>query len=113
MVRQQPEDMKTLFALVLVLSLLGTFSPVASKAADAGKKAKKAKVTEEQKSLRKELLDKYDTNMDGKLDKKERAKISAEDQEKIEKAGLGVKAKKKAGAAEAKDAAKDAKDAAK
>ena len=34
----------------------------------------------------KELLDKYDTNKDGKIDKEERAKDSAEDKEKIKEA---------------------------
>ena len=51
----------------------------------------KHKLSPEQKALRKEMLEKYDTNKDGKLDKKERAKISKEDQEKLEKAGLGQK----------------------
>lgn len=36
----------------------------------------------------KQMLEKYDTNKDGKLDKEERAKISAEDKAKMEKAGL-------------------------
>ena len=53
----------------------------------------KHKLTPEQKTLRKEILEKYDTNKDGKLDKKERAKISKEDQGKLEKAGLGQKHK--------------------
>jgi hypothetical protein len=75
--------MKKLFAVILGLALL---APVLSHAADAEKKEKKA--------LRKELLEKYDTNKDGKLDKEERAKISAEDKEKAEKAGL-IAAKKK------------------
>ena len=54
---------------------------------------KKDKATPEQKTARKELLDKYDTNKDGKLDKDERAKMSAEDKEKFEKAGGGKKKK--------------------
>ena len=56
---------------------------------------KNNKLTEEQKTLRKDMLAKYDTNKDGKLDKDERAKISAEDKEKMEKAGLGRKKKEK------------------
>lgn len=47
------------------------------------------KMTEEQKTLYKEMLDKYDTNKDGKLDKEEKAKISAEDKQKMKDAGLG------------------------
>jgi len=51
--------------------------------------------TTEQKALRKDITAKYDTDKNGKLDKEERAKISAEDKEKMEKAGLGPKKKKK------------------
>lgn len=51
--------------------------------------------TPEQKATQKEILEKYDANKDGKLDKEERAKISAEDKTKMEKAGMGHK--KKAG----------------
>jgi len=51
----------------------------------------KHKLTPEQKALRKEIIEKYDTNKNGKLDKQERAKISKEDKERLEKAGLGHK----------------------
>ena len=37
----------------------------------------------EKKGPNKELLDKYDTNKDGKLDKDERSKVSDADKEKI------------------------------
>ena len=81
--------MKKLLVLALSLSLLGTFAPALVRAADADNGGKKhARLTEEQRKLRKELLDKYDTNKDGKLDKTERAKVSKEDKEKMEKAGL-------------------------
>ena len=53
----------------------------------------KHKLTSEQKALRKELLEKYDANKDGKLDRQERAKISKEDKERQKKAGLGRKKK--------------------
>ena len=87
--------MKKLFALALSLSLLGGLNPVLARAADADNGGKKrAKLTEEQRKLRQELLEKYDTNKDKKLDKKERAKISKEDKEKLEKAGLARHAKK-------------------
>lgn len=46
----------------------------------------KHRMTEEQKTVRKEMLDKYDANKDGKLDKQERAGMSKEDKEKWEKA---------------------------
>ena len=55
----------------------------------------KSEPTPEQKALKKELMDKYDTNKDGKLDKEEKAKVSAEDKAKMEKAGMGGKKKKK------------------
>ena len=39
------------------------------------------------------MLDKYDANKDGKLDKEERAKMSQEDKDKMSKAGLGGRKK--------------------
>ena len=51
--------------------------------------------TTEQKAMQKEILEKYDTNKNGKLDKAEKSKISTEDKAKMEKAGMGRK--KKAG----------------
>ena len=99
--------MKKLLAFALSVALLGAVSPALVRAADADPGAKKAhKPTEEQRKLRKELLDKYDTNKDGKLDKAERAKISKEDQEKLEKAGLGQRPKKGGDNKDAKDSAK-------
>jgi len=53
----------------------------------------KHKLTPEQKALRKEIIAKYDTDKNGKLDKQERAKISKEDKERMQKAGLGGKKK--------------------
>ncbi|HEY0455785.1 MAG TPA: hypothetical protein VGE41_05385, partial [Verrucomicrobiae bacterium] len=44
--------------------------------------AEKKELTDEQKKSRKELIEKYDANKDGKLDKEERAKMSQEDKEK-------------------------------
>lgn len=42
--------------------------------------------------VQKELLEKYDTNKDGKLDKEEKAKMTAEDKKKwAEAAGKGKK----------------------
>jgi uncharacterized OsmC-like protein len=84
---------------LLVASCLTCVLALAAHAADGeGKKDSEAKVkpapTAEQKALRKEIRAKYDTNKDGKLDKEERAKISTEDKEKMEKAGLGPKKKK-------------------
>ena len=87
--------MKKLLGLALAISLLGALSPALVRAADADGAAKKRpRLTEEQRKLRKELVEKYDANKDGKLDKEERAKISKEDKEKMEKAGLGRRQKK-------------------
>ena len=99
--------MKRLLTLALSLTLLGGLAPVLVRAADADNTPKKrAKPTEEQRKLRKELLEKYDANKDGKLDKEERAKISSqEDKEKLEKAGLG-RPQKKAPEHDKKDSAK-------
>lgn len=57
-------------------------------AADEPKKEgkKRPELTDEQKAVRKEMLEKYDTNKDGKLDKEEREKMSAADKEKQAKA---------------------------
>lgn len=78
-----------------LLLTLGLFcaATVAVHAEDTAKK----KGNPEQKSLRKEMLDKYDANKDGKLDKEEKAKMSQEDKDKFEKAGLGGKHAKKDG----------------
>ena len=50
-------------------------------------------LTPEQQTVMKEMLAKYDTNKDGKLDREERAKMSQEDKDKMAKAGL-IKLKK-------------------
>ncbi|HTC79201.1 MAG TPA: hypothetical protein VK657_11340 [Terriglobales bacterium] len=98
--------MKKLFALALSLSLLGGLSPAFLSAANADNGGKKhPKAAEERRKIRKEMLEKYDTNKNGKLDKQERAKISKEDQEKLEKAGLGRHARK-AGKADKKESSK-------
>src|SRR5438132_7497729 len=87
--------MKKLLTLALGLSPLGACAPAALRAADADTGGKKRpKLIEDQRKLRKEMVEKYDTNKDGKLNKEERAKISKEDKEKLEKAGLGARHKK-------------------
>ena len=65
-------------------------------AADESKKEgkKKVELTDEQKAIRKEMNEKYDTNKDGKLDKEEREKMSAADKEKLAKAFPHHKKKK-------------------
>jgi len=70
---------------------LGSTAPSATASTDTptkhGKHAKRV-LTPEQKTLLKEMLEKYDANKDGKLEKKERAKMTKEDKEKCKKAGL-------------------------
>ena len=73
--------------LLVIVGILGAFSLTAN--ASQGKH----KLTPEQKALRKEIIAKYDTDKNGKLDKQERAKISHEDKERMQKAGLGGKKK--------------------
>lgn len=87
--------MKKLLVALCVTSALA----IAAHAADEGKEkkaeGKRPPMTAEQKTLMKEITAKYDENKDGKLDKEERAKISADDKAKMQAAGLGH-AKKKA-----------------
>ena len=73
--------------LLVIAGILCAFSLTAS--AGEGKH----RLTPEQKALRKEIIAKYDTDKNGKLDKQERAKISKEDKERMEKAGLGGRKK--------------------
>jgi len=72
---------------------LGLCAAVVFSARGADGDAKPAK-GDDQKAARKELIEKYDKNKDGKLDKDERAAMSAEDKEKWAKASGGGKKKK-------------------
>jgi len=78
--------MKKLLIIALGLFCAGALTVNAAE-------GEKRELTEDQKKLQKELLDKYDTNKDGKLDKEEKGKMSAEDKEKLAKAGLGGRKK--------------------
>jgi hypothetical protein len=84
--------------LVAVMGMLCATALIVN-AQDATKPTKKT-LTPEQQALNKEMLEKYDTDKNGKLDKAERAKISPEDKEKMIKAGL-LKTKKTAAPAAA------------
>jgi len=75
--------MQKLIATIVVIAF-ATFS------VNAGQKAQKA-TTEEKAALKTELLNKYDANRDGKLDKSERSKMSKPDKKRARKAGLGNK----------------------
>jgi hypothetical protein len=70
--------------LLVALCLIGTLALTAS-AAEKGKRQHK-QLTDEQKTVQKDMVAKYDANKDGKLDKEERAKMSAEDKAKWQKA---------------------------
>ena len=82
--------MRKLLALVVTLGALTVGNAVAAQP-DADKPAKKERpaLTEAQKKLREEMLAKYDTNKNGRLDKDELDKVSAEDKAKLKEAHLG------------------------
>jgi hypothetical protein len=61
--------------------------------ANAAGGKKQHKLTDEQKAVQKELMDKYDANKDGKLDKQEKAKMTKEEKDKYRKT-FGRKNKK-------------------
>jgi hypothetical protein len=78
-------------ALLLAVGLSSALVLVAS-AQDGDKKPERPQrppLTEEQKALRKEIVEKYDKDKDGKLSAEERKSISEEDRAKMQKAGLG------------------------
>ena len=84
--------------LVAVMGLLCATALVVNAQDAATTKPAKKKLTAEQEALQKEMLAKYDTDKNGKIDKAERTKISKEDKDKMTKAGL-LKAPKAADAA--------------
>ena len=76
--------------LILAVGLCGALA-LTVRAADEDKKPetrRRAQLTEEQKTLMKEIREKYDKDKDGKLSPEERKAISAEDKAKMEKAGI-------------------------
>ena len=82
-------------ALILAVGLCGVLA-ISARAEDEKKpeRAPKRQMTEEQKTLMKDIREKYDKDKDGKLSADERKEISAEDKAKMEKAGLGPRKKK-------------------
>ena len=86
-------------ALILAVGFCGALA-ISANAADGEKKpeGKRPPLTDEQKALRKEINEKYDTDKDGKLSPEERKAISAEDKEKLAKAGIGGPRRKPADA---------------
>lgn len=87
--------MKKLAVAVLGILCASALVVNAQDATTTTKPAKKT-LTAEQQALNKEMLAKYDTDKNGKLDKTERAKMSAEDKDKMIKAGLMKTPKKTA-----------------
>jgi hypothetical protein len=83
--------MKLMTALCFTCAL--AVAAQAEEGTDTKKKRQGKPLTAEQKATQKEILEKYDANKNGKIDKTERASISAADKEKLEKAGLGRKKK--------------------
>lgn len=81
-------------ALILAVGLTLSVAVVARAEDDKPEKPKRPQLTEEQKALRKEITEKYDKDKDGKLSPDERKAISAEDKERMSKAGLGPRKKK-------------------
>ncbi|MDR3458746.1 MAG: hypothetical protein P4N60_14950 [Verrucomicrobiae bacterium] len=83
--------MKKLITITLAL-LCASAIVVQAQDAGATKKAKK-ELTPEQQTVMTEMLAKYDTDKNGKLDKTERSAMTKEDKEKMAKVGLGPKKK--------------------
>jgi len=79
--------------LIAVMGLMCATALVVN--AQDAPKAKKGKLTADQRTLQKEMLAKYDTDKNGKLSKTEIAAMSKEDKEKMTKAGLIKTPKKK------------------
>ena len=65
--------------VLMIATLAVSLVALSATAQEEGRK----EPTPEQKQARKEMIGKYDTNGDGKLDKEERAKVSDEDKAKM------------------------------
>ena len=70
--------MKTIIALLALATTVVAEDPKPER-----KGPPRPKLTEEQKKARAEVIAKYDTNKDGKLDKEERKAVSKEDRKKL------------------------------
>jgi Ni/Co efflux regulator RcnB len=91
--------------LMLTAIALLCATTIMVQAQDAAPKKEKKKMTPEQKQVMSDMLAKYDTNKDGKLDKTEKDAMSAEDKAAWAKA-FPTKGKKKSADAPAADAPK-------
>lgn len=72
----------TMKKLLMVLCFTCALALVAQAEPEKKEGKKREAPTAEQKAARKALLEKYDANKDGKLDKEERAKITEEERKK-------------------------------
>ena len=80
--------MKKLLVIVLGLLVAGTLTVSAAK-------GQKKELTPEQEKLKKEMIEKYDANKDGKVDADEAAKISRDDKKKMKEANVRLTRGKK------------------
>ena len=92
--------------LIIATVALFCATAIVVQAQDAAPKKAKKELTAEQQTLQKDMLAKYDTNKDGKLDKTERAAMSAEDKAAYAKAFPAKQKMDAAPAAPKPDAAK-------
>lgn len=85
--------------LILIAVALLCATAITVQAQDAGaKKHAKKELTPEQKQVQTDMLAKYDTNKDGKLDATEKAAMTADDKAKYDAAFPPHKKKKDAAA---------------
>ncbi len=80
--------MKKLLIIVLGLLVAGTVTVSAAK-------GQRKQLTPEQEKLKKEMMEKYDANKDGKIDDQEAAKIDRADKKKMKEAGVRITRGKK------------------
>ena len=80
----------------IITTILGLLCATAIVVQAQDAKPAKHKLTSEQQAVMNDMLAKYDTNKDGKLDKSERAAMTQPDKDKMAKAGLTSGKKKTA-----------------
>lgn len=95
---RKQNTIKTMKKILTVMALTAAFAVIANASEGDAKKEetttkKRPTLTAEQKATRKELLDKYDTNKNNRLDKEERSKMTSEDAKKWESIYPAPKAK--------------------
>jgi hypothetical protein len=87
--------MKKLVLTLIAIACATSLSLMAQEKKEGKKEGKKREWTAEQKAAYKKILDTYDTNKDGKLDKDERAKMTDADKAELKKITGGGEQKKK------------------